>query len=65
MSNIEKKGVVARVTGSEQNFEPYFKENDRTPSWDSIFVYDRLIKKENLKDNLQVQIKSTGSKALI
>lgn len=67
MSNIEKKGVgwlESRVAESKI-LEPYFKENDRTPSWDgSIFVYDGSIKKENLKGNLPVQIKSKEVKAL-
>ena len=62
MSNIEKKGVgwLETKVAESKILEPYFKENDRTPSWDgSIFVYDRPIKKENLKETLPVQIKST------
>lgn len=62
MSNIEKKGVgwLESKVAESKILEPYFKENDRTPSWDgSIFVYDKSIKKENLKDTLPVQIKST------
>jgi hypothetical protein len=62
MSNIEKKGVgwlTSKVADSEI-LEPYFKENDRTPSWDgNIFVYDKSIKKENLRGTIPVQIKST------
>lgn len=62
MSNIEKKGVgwLGSQVAESKILEPYFKENDRTPSWDgSIFVYDKSIKKENLKDTVPVQIKST------
>lgn len=61
MSNIEKKGVgwLESTVAESKILEPYFKENDRTPSWDgSIFVYDRSIKKENLNDTIPVQIKS-------
>ncbi len=62
MSNIEKKGEgwLGSIVAESKILEPYFKENDRTPSWDGcIFVYDRIIKKENLKDTIPVQIKST------
>ena len=67
MSNIEKKGVgwLESKVAESKILEPYLKENDRTPSWDgSIFVYDRSIKKGNLKDTLPVQIKSTEVDAL-
>ena len=67
MSNIEKKGVgwLESKVAESKILEPYFKENDRTPSWDgSIFVYTNSIKKENLKDTLPVQIKSTEVDAL-
>jgi hypothetical protein len=67
MSNIEKMGIgwLETQVAESKILEPYFKENDRTPSWDgSIFVYDRSIKKENLKDTLPVQIKSTKVNAL-
>lgn len=67
MSNIEKKGVgwLESKVAESKILEPYFKDNDRTPSWDgSIFVYDKSIKKENLKDTLPVQIKSTEVIAL-
>jgi hypothetical protein len=67
MSNIEKKGVfwLGSKVAESDILAPFFNENDRTPSWDgSIFVYDRSIKKENLKDTLPVQIKSTEVDAL-
>lgn len=62
MSNIEKMGVgwLESKVAESKILEPYFKENDRTPSWDgSIFVYERSTEKENFKDTLPVQIKST------
>ena len=62
MSNIEKKGVgwLESKVAESKILEPYFKENDRTPSWDgNILIYEGSIKKENLKDTLPVQIKST------
>jgi hypothetical protein len=67
MSNIEKKGVgwLGSKVAESKILEPYFKENDRTPSWDGyIFVYDKSIKKANLKNTIPVQIKSTEVEAL-
>mgnify|MGYP003980076639 CR=1 FL=1 len=62
MSNIEKKGVgwlETRVADSKL-LDPYFRENDKTPSWDgTIIVYDGSMKKENIKGKIDVQIKTT------
>jgi hypothetical protein len=66
MSNIEKKGVghLESKVAESKVLEPYFKDNDKTPSWDgNIFVYDPSIKKEFLKETIPVQIKSTEVKA--
>jgi hypothetical protein len=62
MNNIEKKGVgwLSSKVADSKILEPFFNENDRTPSWDgSIFVYAGKAKKENLKDTIPIQIKST------
>lgn len=67
MSNIEKKGVgwLESKVAESKILEPYFKENDRTPSLDgTIFVYDKSTNKENFKDTIPVQIKSTEVNAL-
>ncbi|MBT3320938.1 MAG: hypothetical protein HN392_01495 [Anaerolineae bacterium] len=61
MGNIEKQGTgwLSSTVAESKILEPYFKENDRTPSFDGyIFVYDGSLKKEDLKEHLPVQIKS-------
>ena len=67
MNIIEKNGVgwLQQMVAESNILDPFFKENDKTPSWDgTIFVYDGSREKGNWKGNIPVQIKSTKVKEL-